>query len=406
MLCNATTGNLPPSCYPNLVPSPSIPPASGGSGGGSTAAQSPRGGNSDTENKKAPSEPSEFPDKKKIHIGFNRICSVSRSRMRAEFYEEVGEPLFTLEATPGKHCSSSKVRQSYEQYGSNTRHTTPKKTVRIASMDMKGINLFRDRSGIDIDLDLEDLKKRTWKDYEVAAFICNDTNNNGMCSDESNFKVLVLSPSTFALKHIPSSLNLTVWHGRHLTRKSNPESCEIQRSPLLLDLAGDGFKLVGHEHGVRFDINNEGFAPLTGWVKAGGNDAFLVRDLNGDGQITSGAEMFGSATRMRDGSRAVNGFEALRELDSNQNGKIDSGDAEWDTLLLWRDRNGNGMTDRRELVPLSTNSIRSINLNYINLNETDLSGNETRQRSTFEIVHGVRVLSRLVIDVWFNTLVQ
>src|SRR3546814_3328924 len=86
----------------------------------------------------------------------------------------------------------------------------------------------------------------------------------------------------------------------------------------------------------------------TAWICA--DVGFLVRDLNQDGAITTGLEMFGSNTRLQDGTTAEHGFAALRELDSNQDGVIDSQDAAFSELKIWRDANDNGRTDIGELL--------------------------------------------------------
>ncbi len=49
--------------------------------------------------------------------------------------------------------------------------------------------------------------------------------------------------------------------------------------------------------GVHFDHNGSGFKVKTGW--AGSEEGILVRDLNGNGQIDSGKELFGNATLLK-----------------------------------------------------------------------------------------------------------
>ena len=48
---------------------------------------------------------------------------------------------------------------------------------------------------------------------------------------------------------------------------------------------------------------------------------------------------------------AKNGFESLKEFDSNNDGIIDEKDKEFTNLLLWQDKNGISETD--ELIKLS-----------------------------------------------------
>jgi hypothetical protein len=84
-------------------------------------------------------------------------------------------------------------------------------------------------------------------------------------------------------------------------------------------------------------------------------DALLVRDLNGNGLIDNGSELFGTSTQ--------DGFAVLRTLDSNGDGLITSADAVWGSLQVWRDLNQDGVSQAGELAALSTTGIVSINLN-------------------------------------------
>jgi hypothetical protein len=79
---------------------------------------------------------------------------------------------------------------------------------------------------------------------------------------------------------------------------------------------------------------------------------WIARDLDGDGAITSGAELFGSSTQLGTG-RARNGFQALAALDDNRDGTIDAGDAAFAELVLWSDRNADHRSTPDELRPLA-----------------------------------------------------
>src|SRR5262245_26889770 len=67
--------------------------------------------------------------------------------------------------------------------------------------------------------------------------------------------------------------------------------------------------------------------------------ALLALDRNDNGVIDDGSELFGTATRKRDGTLAKNGFDALAEFDLNGDGKIDERDAVYSRLRLWIDAN-------------------------------------------------------------------
>ena len=61
---------------------------------------------------------------------------------------------------------------------------------------------------------------------------------------------------------------------------------------------------------------------------------------------------------------AKNGFESLKEFDSNNDDIIDEKDKEFTNLLLWQDKNSNGISETDELIKLS-DKVKSINLNLL-----------------------------------------
>ncbi len=105
--------------------------------------------------------------------------------------------------------------------------------------------------------------------------------------------------------------------------------------PLVLDLDGDGIETLGTDAGVLFDFDGDGVKTGTGWIK--GDDGFLVLDRNGNGQIDSGAELFGVDTVKRDGTKARNGFDALADLDSNGDGVFDANDEMFSHVRVWQE---------------------------------------------------------------------
>jgi hypothetical protein len=80
---------------------------------------------------------------------------------------------------------------------------------------------------------------------------------------------------------------------------------------------------------------------------------WLAIDRDGDGAITSRAELFGDATVLANGATASNGFVALAALDDNHDGIIDRSDSAFARLLLWSDRNGDRTSRPSELQPAS-----------------------------------------------------
>lgn len=112
-----------------------------------------------------------------------------------------------------------------------------------------------------------------------------------------------------------------------------------------------------------FDHNNDRIATTTGWVSS--DDGLLVRDINIDGKIDSGAELFGDQTKLRNGAIAANGFIALKDLDSNLDGKIDANDSTFGELKVWRDLNQDGVSQAEELTTLTDSGIVSVDLTAV-----------------------------------------
>ncbi len=156
----------------------------------------------------------------------------------------------------------------------------------------------------------------------------------------------------------------------------------VRVDPLIFDLDGDGIKTTSLDKSrTYFDLDSNGFAERTAWVDA--SDGLLVLDRNNDGQITSGQELFGDQTLLANGVRATSGFEALKEFDSNRDGRIDAKDEVYSKLKIWRDLNGDGISQAEELKGLSDYNIASISLSSTSSNASDVMNNIQRRVGSF-----------------------
>ncbi|MBK8918190.1 MAG: hypothetical protein IPM73_09120 [Betaproteobacteria bacterium] len=168
-------------------------------------------------------------------------------------------------------------------------------------------------------------------------------------------------------------------------------------SPIILDLDRDGVETTGVRDGAHFDHEGDGFAEQTGWV--GKDDGLLVWDRDGDGFINDGSELFGSRTKLTNGSLAANGFAALSELDSNRDGKVDAADSSFTSLRVWKDVDGNGISAPDELLDLSAVGVQSITTSYLNSSNLDQNGNDHRQLGSYTRADGTTANAE---DVWFK----
>ena len=177
-------------------------------------------------------------------------------------------------------------------------------------------------------------------------------------------------------------------------------------SPIIIDLTGDGFELTDAAHGVPFDWTGNGPLIQSGWT-ANGNNAFLALDLNNNGVINSGRELFGNFTPQPK-SDNPNGFAALAVYDypangGNGDGIIDARDQMFSSLRLWIDANHDGICQPGELHTLPELGVFNISLDYELSRRTDQYGNAFRYRARVNVgVHGeADKVGRTAYDVFF-----
>uniref|UniRef100_UPI00261E7CC5 hypothetical protein n=1 Tax=uncultured Campylobacter sp. TaxID=218934 RepID=UPI00261E7CC5 len=188
--------------------------------------------------------------------------------------------------------------------------------------------------------------------------------------------------------------------GKIIDDDRDPDDPETEGSPIVIDLNNDGINTLSLDYTRNFDLDNNDFAEATGWIQK--DDALLAYDRNGNGKIDNGSELFGDKTISDNyysytNPKAKNGFSALKEFDTNNDGIIDKNDKDFDKLLLWQDKNSNTITDEGELIKLS-DKVKSIDLNYKEIS-TDNNGNSIRQTSTATLNDGTKVKTD---DVWFK----
>jgi hypothetical protein len=178
----------------------------------------------------------------------------------------------------------------------------------------------------------------------------------------------------------------------HCVEEYEPDPCEMRPwrpgcggiCPLLVQTGHGPWSLTDPDNGVLFDMDADGRRDRTSWTTPGSSLAFVALDRNHNGRIDDAAELFGEHTPLRDGSKPPNGFVALQEYDSNGDHTIDDNDAIWPFLVLWTDRNHDGVSQPTELAPILSSNITSLSTAYRWAGRHDQYGNLFRYAATCE----------------------
>ena len=149
------------------------------------------------------------------------------------------------------------------------------------------------------------------------------------------------------------SFNLDLVMQRQYSETSSTEvrmgDAARKTDPLVINFGGTTAQLS--EQRFAFDLNSDGKneqinAPLSG-------SGFLALDLNNDGKINNGSELFGPGTG--------NGFGELAKYDSDGNGWIDENDSVFKQLKVW----AGGAEGSGKLSDLASLGIGAISLHSI-----------------------------------------
>ncbi|MCS6837209.1 MAG: hypothetical protein NZ480_00030 [Bdellovibrionaceae bacterium] len=142
----------------------------------------------------------------------------------------------------------------------------------------------------------------------------------------------------------------------------------VSWSPIIIDVMGNGIKISRDERmAVPFDIEGKGKKMRVDWPLNVQEVAFLVLP-DERGAVKSIKQLFGNY------GNYAHGFEALKALDSNHDGKIDAGDRLYKRLRLWFDENRDGIADLQELQNLSDWGVTSLNTDFVQYTQEGVEG--------------------------------
>lgn len=204
----------------------------------------------------------------------------------------------------------------------------------------------------------------------------------------------------------------------------DPKKCDSVASPLIIHMQAakdipENLIFTSPARGIDFDILGENSVDRAGnpsphekkrisWHRSY-QYVYIVKP-NAQGLVEGINEMFGDNTKGPDGKFSANGYEALGKYDgmsadgktkvAEADGYINSKDAVYSVLRIWRDENFDGKSQPGELYTLDKFGIKTIDLGYDpNYYEMDKWGNEVKYKS---VVEGKDGKLYLMFDVWFR----
>lgn len=135
--------------------------------------------------------------------------------------------------------------------------------------------------------------------------------------------------------------------------KAKPRSHLV--TPLIFSLEREQplDSLLAPQRTVGFDLDGSGRPQRSPWLQP--STGILVWDPQKTGKITSGTQLFGTATWWM---LFPDAYAALDALDDNRDGWLTG--KELNGLAVWFDRNQNGISDPGEVVPLAQTPIAAI----------------------------------------------
>ena len=177
-------------------------------------------------------------------------------------------------------------------------------------------------------------------------------------------------------------------------------STENTTPPIVLDMNLNGTTSISLENSsAYFDYAADGQREHTSWIEEG--DALLVADLNNDGIINDGNELFGDYTKLPDGTLATDGYNALAQYDTNNDSIIDYKDDNFSKLSLWSDSNLNGKTDKGELQNIQLSKVTAVHLTNSE-NTVFEQVTENGNLVTNETIYETNFENGVVRDIWFE----
>lgn len=145
-------------------------------------------------------------------------------------------------------------------------------------------------------------------------------------------------------------LDFSLTVGMHRENRETKTEAYRLVDPLVINFSGTSAQLEDEKIG--FDLDGDGEPDQVS--RLGQGSGFLALDLNQDGEVNSGRELFGPSTG--------DGFQELSFYDRDKNGWIDENDDIYDELMVWIQND----SEKGLLKKLSETGIGAIHLGAVN----------------------------------------
>lgn len=144
--------------------------------------------------------------------------------------------------------------------------------------------------------------------------------------------------------------------GGALTGRATHDA-QTRLQAVIVDFSGDGPSLIDPiaSHAL-VDTARDGTVAEIGWVAPA--DGMLAFDRNGDGRVDPSTEL----SFLGDTPNARTAIAGLASFDTSGDGVLSNADSAFARFLIWRDANGNGVSDLGETQSLDQAGVVSINL--------------------------------------------
>jgi hypothetical protein len=162
---------------------------------------------------------------------------------------------------------------------------------------------------------------------------------------------------------------------------------------LVIDLDGNGINFTSAAEGVHLSLDSKRKV-TSGWTLRDSDDSFVVYDQTRNGNIDGLFEMLGGVFAIgpsdafeylrltADGYQTEAEWQKQRPATRRSDGVIDGKDFFISKMILWTDRNHNGISEEDELQSLPHAGFVSIDLRTTAAGRADANGNVIVARST------------------------